>query len=247
MRHRVSGRHLGRDTAHRVSLYRNLVTDLLRYERITTTEAKAKEIRPMAERIITLARRGDLHARRQAQRFIFDPRVVKKAFDEIGPRMKDRPGGYLRITGIEPRKGDGARMAAIELVDYIEAPPTPRPQRVTAAPATPSAPAAKATEPAEVAPVEEVEPEDNRDMMDRMIDRSDEAEAETVEVQSEVEVEVGPTTEAAAETEIEAEAREEAAEARVEDEAKAAEAADAEAEAGDSEPGSQAPGAGPVR
>jgi large subunit ribosomal protein L17 len=142
MRHRLGGRHLGRDTAHRIALYRNLVTDLLRYERITTTEAKAKEIRPMAERIITLARRGDLHSRRQALRFVYDPSVVKRAFDEIGPRMKERPGGYLRITGLEPRKGDGARMATIELVDFVEAPPTPRPQRVTAAPAAAAPPAA---------------------------------------------------------------------------------------------------------
>lgn len=145
MRHRVAGRHLGRDTAHRLSLYRNLVTDLLRYERITTTEAKAKEIRPMAERIITLGRRGDLHARRQAMRFVYDPGVVAKVFDDIGPRMRERPGGYLRITGIEPRKGDGARMASIELVDYVEAPPTPRPQRVTASPATRAAAPAATT------------------------------------------------------------------------------------------------------
>jgi large subunit ribosomal protein L17 len=145
MRHRVAGRHLGRDTAHRTSLYRNLVTDLLRNERITTTEAKAKEIRPMAERIITLGRRGDLHARRQAMRFVYDVKVVKKLFDDLGPRMRERPGGYLRITGIEPRKGDGARMASIELVDYVEAPPTPRPQRVTAAPGVAAAPAAWAT------------------------------------------------------------------------------------------------------
>uniref|UniRef100_UPI002ADDC408 50S ribosomal protein L17 n=1 Tax=Tepidiforma sp. TaxID=2682230 RepID=UPI002ADDC408 len=117
MRHRVAGRHLGRETSHRLSLYRNLVTDLLRYEKITTTEAKAKEIRPMAEKIITLGRRGDLHARRQALRFLYDPKVVKKVFDDIGPRMKDRPGGYLRITALEPRRGDGARMATIELVD----------------------------------------------------------------------------------------------------------------------------------
>ena len=136
MRHRVAGRHLGRETSHRLSLYRNLVTDLLRYERITTTEAKAKEIRPMAERIITLGRKGDLHSRRQALRFVYDPKVVKKVFDVIGPRMATRPGGYLRITGLEPRKGDGARMATIELVDVVDAPPTPRPQRVTAAPAT---------------------------------------------------------------------------------------------------------------
>jgi large subunit ribosomal protein L17 len=117
MRHRLAGRHLGRDTAHRVALYRNLVTDLLRYERITTTEAKAKEIRPMAEKIITLGRRGDLHARRQALRFVYDPKVVKKVFDDIGPRLKERPGGYLRITALEARRGDGAKMAAIELVD----------------------------------------------------------------------------------------------------------------------------------
>lgn len=134
MRHRLGGRHLGRETSHRLALYRNLVTDLLRYERITTTEAKAKEIRPMAEKIITLGRRGDLHSRRQAQRFLYDPRVVKKVFDDIGPKMADRPGGYLRITALEPRKGDGARMSAIELVTYVNAPPTPRPARVTAAP-----------------------------------------------------------------------------------------------------------------
>src|SRR6185436_353248 len=144
MRHRVAGRHLGRDTSHRLSLYRNLVTDLLRYERITTTEAKAKEIRPMAERIITLGRRGDLHARRQALRFVYDGHVVKKVFDEIAPRMASRPGGYLRITGLEPRKGDGAKMATIELVDYVDAPPTPRPQRVTAAPSAPARPTAGA-------------------------------------------------------------------------------------------------------
>jgi len=140
MRHRVAGRHLGRETSHRLALYRNLVTDLLRYERITTTEAKAKEIRPMAERIITLGRKGGVHNRRQAGRFVYDSRVVRKVFDEIGPRMSTRPGGYLRITGLEPRKGDGARMATIELVDYVQAPPTPRPQRVTAAPS--AAPAA---------------------------------------------------------------------------------------------------------
>lgn len=154
MRHRVAGRHLGRETSHRLALYRNLVTDLLRYERITTTEAKAKEIRPMAERIITLGRRGDLHARRQAMRFVYDPKVVKKVFDVIGPRMASRPGGYLRITGLEPRKGDGARMATIELVDVVDAPPTPRPQRVTAAPSARAAAPAPAPVREEPAPVE---------------------------------------------------------------------------------------------
>lgn len=143
MRHRVAGRHLGRETSHRLALYRNLVTDLLRYERITTTEAKAKEIRPMAERIITLGRKGGVHNRRQAGRVVYDSRVVRKVFTDIGPRMAQRPGGYLRITSLEPRKGDGARMATIELVDYVAAPPTPRPERVTAAPA-PAAVAAPA-------------------------------------------------------------------------------------------------------
>lgn len=158
MRHRLAGRHLGRDTAHRTSMYRNLVTDLLRYERLTTTEAKAKEIRPMAEKIITLGRRGDLHARRQALRFVYDPGVVKRVFDEIGPRMKDRPGGYLRITAMEARKGDGARMASIELVDYVDAPPTPRPHRVTATPAAAAAAAPAPKAAAEVAAAPENAP-----------------------------------------------------------------------------------------
>ena len=178
MRHRVSGRHLGRDTAHRTSLYRNLVTDLLRYERITTTEAKAKEIPPMAERIITLARRGDVHARRQAMRFVFDTAVVRKTFDEIGPRMKDRPGGYLRITGLEPRRGDGARMATIELVDLAGAPSTPRPQRVTAAPtaARAAAPAA-AVAATPVAAAAEEAPEAAEDVLEETAADSAEATA----------------------------------------------------------------------
>lgn len=140
MRHRMAGRHLGRDTAHRTALYRNLVTDLLRYERITTTEAKAKEIRPMAERVITLGKRGDLHARRQALRVVYDEHVVRKVFDEIAERMRERPGGYLRITGLETRKGDGAKMAAIELVDLAE-PVAPAPRPARAATAAPPAPA----------------------------------------------------------------------------------------------------------
>jgi large subunit ribosomal protein L17 len=184
MRHRVAGRHLGRETSHRLSLYRNLVTDLLRYERITTTEAKAKEIRPMAEKIITLGRRGDLHARRQAMRFVYDTGVVKKVFDEIGPRMASRPGGYLRITGLEPRKGDGARMAAIELVDFVDAPATPRPARVTAAPSAPAAiaPAAPTNEPEmteaeQEAAVEEAEAETGAEAM-----VAEEAVAEAQEV-----------------------------------------------------------------
>ena len=137
MRHRKAGRHLGRDSAHRRALYRNLVTDLLRYERITTTDAKAREIRPIAEKMITLGRRGALHARRQALSYIYDRYVVDKVFSDIAPRMADRPGGYLRITRLEPRKGDGARMAVIETVDYheaiavAEAPPADEPETLS--------------------------------------------------------------------------------------------------------------------
>lgn len=149
MRHRKAGRHLGRDGAHRKALYRNLVTDLLRYERITTTDAKAREIRPIAEKMITLGRRGDLHARRQALRYIYDRYVVDKVFSDIAPRMADRPGGYLRITRLEPRKGDGAKMAVIETVDYDEvmtAAPAPGEDAPDAAPALDEPEAALAVE-----------------------------------------------------------------------------------------------------
>jgi len=115
--HRVAGRKLGRPTDHRLALFRNLVTDLLRYEKIITTEAKAKEVRGMAERVITLGKRGDLHARRQALRFVYDKKVVVKVFDELAPRYEGRPGGYSRIVKLGPRQGDGAHMAQLELVE----------------------------------------------------------------------------------------------------------------------------------
>lgn len=117
MRHRVAGRKLGRPTAQRLALLRNLVTDLLRYEKITTTEAKAREIRSEAEKLITLGKRGDLHARRQALAYIYDPRVVDKLFDALAERFASRPGGYTRIVKLGPRLGDAAPMARIELVE----------------------------------------------------------------------------------------------------------------------------------
>jgi large subunit ribosomal protein L17 len=116
MRHKVAGRKLGRSSAHRKALYRNLVTDLLNYEKITTTEAKAKEIRSLAERMITLGKEGGLHSRRQALSFIFDEKVTEKVFNELAPRYAERPGGYTRITKLAPRLGDGAPMVQIELV-----------------------------------------------------------------------------------------------------------------------------------
>lgn len=117
MRHRTKGRKLNRTAAHRRALLRNMATALFRHERIETTLAKAKELRPFAERVITMAKRGDLHARRLAARKVHDPEVVKKLFEEIGPRFAQRPGGYTRILKIGNRRGDAAEMALIELVD----------------------------------------------------------------------------------------------------------------------------------
>lgn len=116
MRHLVKGKRLRRDTAHRRALLRNLVTSFLEKERIRTTLAKAKAVRPLAEKMITLAKRDTLHTRRQALSFIYKKPVVKKLFDEIGPRFTERPGGYTRIIKIGPRAGDGAEMAILELI-----------------------------------------------------------------------------------------------------------------------------------
>jgi len=117
MRHNVMGRRLGRSTGHRKALFRNLATELFRHNRIKTTEARAKAIQPIAEKLVTLARRGGLHARRLAAREIHDPAVLQKLFDEIGPSLEERSGGYTRIFKLEPRRGDAAKMALIELVD----------------------------------------------------------------------------------------------------------------------------------
>jgi large subunit ribosomal protein L17 len=117
MRHRVAGRALGRDKDHRRALLRNLVTELFRRERIETTAAKAKAIRADAEKLITLAKRGDVHARRLAARTITDPDVTKKLFETLGPRYKDRAGGYTRLFKVGPRLGDAAPVVIMELVD----------------------------------------------------------------------------------------------------------------------------------
>ena len=117
MRHRIAGRTLGRPSAHRRSLYRNMVTDLLRYEKIVTTEAKAKEVRGIAEKMITLGKKSGLHSYRQALSYITDKKVTEKVFSDLGPRYKERPGGYTRIVKLEPRLGDGALMVQLELVE----------------------------------------------------------------------------------------------------------------------------------
>ena len=116
MRHRIAGRQMSRGTGHRKALYRNLVTDLLKHEKIVTTEAKAKEIRGLAEKMITLGKKSGLSSYRQALAYITDETVAEKVFSELAPRYKERPGGYTRVTKLQPRPGDGARMAQIELV-----------------------------------------------------------------------------------------------------------------------------------
>ena len=117
MRHKIDGRKLGRSTSHRRALYRNLVTDLLRYEKLTTTEAKAKEVRGIAEKMITLGKRGGLHSRRQTLSFLTDSKVTEKIFAELAPRYAKRPGGYTRIVKLGPRVGDGAPIVQLELVE----------------------------------------------------------------------------------------------------------------------------------
>jgi large subunit ribosomal protein L17 len=118
MRHLKQGRKLGRTTAHRKALLRNLATALMEHERIITTEAKAKELRRVADKLVTLGKRGDLHARRQALRVIRSNAVVRKLFDEVAPRFSERHGGYTRVLRLGFRSGDAAAMAVIELVDY---------------------------------------------------------------------------------------------------------------------------------
>jgi large subunit ribosomal protein L17 len=119
VRHQRAGRKLGRDSAHRKALYANLTASLIEHGRIKTTVAKAKEVRPVAEEMITLGRRGDVPARRQALKFLRSQDVVHKLFSEVGPRFSDRPGGYSRIVKLGPRQGDAAEMAYLELVDYV--------------------------------------------------------------------------------------------------------------------------------
>ena len=116
MRHRIAGRKLGRTTSHRVAMLRNLVTSLLEHERVKTTDAKAKEVRPLAEKLIGLAKRGDLHARRQALSVVRKPDLVKKLFETLSPRYQSRTGGYLRIVKVGYRPGDGAPVSLVELI-----------------------------------------------------------------------------------------------------------------------------------
>ena len=118
MRHHRAGRKLGRDSAHRKALYSNLAGALITHGRIKTTVTKAKAVKPIAEQLITLGRRGDMHARRQAVAFLRSKEIVHHLFTVVGPRFAERPGGYTRIIKLGPRQGDAASMALLELVDY---------------------------------------------------------------------------------------------------------------------------------
>jgi len=116
MRHQIAGRKLGRTTSHRFAMLRNLVTSLFEHERIRTTDAKAKELRPLAEKMIGLGKRGDLHARRQALAVVRRHEIVRKLFDILSPRYKSRNGGYIRIVKMGRRHGDGAPFSLVELI-----------------------------------------------------------------------------------------------------------------------------------
>ncbi len=120
MRHAVSHRKLGRTSAHRQAMFRNQLASFIEHGRIRTTLPKAKELRPLAERLITRGREDTVHARRMVGRYVSDRGLIKKLFEEISPRFSDRPGGYTRILKLGPRHGDAAEMAILELVDYEE-------------------------------------------------------------------------------------------------------------------------------
>lgn len=136
MRHQRAGKKLNRAPGHRKALYANLAGSLIVHGRVKTTVAKAKAVRPVAEKMITLGRRGDIHARRQAHAYLRSQEVVHQLFADVAPRFTDRPGGYTRIVKIGPRPGDSAPMAYLELVDFV-----------------PRAPAVPAAAPREAEPV----------------------------------------------------------------------------------------------
>jgi large subunit ribosomal protein L17 len=168
----TKGPRLGGSPAHERLMLANLATSLFEHGRITTTEAKAKRLRPYAEKLVTFAKRGDLHARRQVMTVIRDKDVVHHLFAEIGPRYENRPGGYTRIVKVGPRKGDNAPMAVIELVTESYTPSAPKPKK--------AAPAKVEAEPVEVEPVE-AEP----------VETTDESAAEVVETEEGAEAYAG--------------------------------------------------------
>lgn len=140
MRHRKAAAKLGRTSSHRRAMLRNLVTSLLEHGRVRTTHAKAKEVRRVADRMITLGKRGTLHARRRALRVVRTREVAAKLFDELADRYRERPGGYTRIVKLGHRVGDAAPLSIVELVEGSEAPAPVRGRRARSAAGTRSAP-----------------------------------------------------------------------------------------------------------
>ena len=155
MRHAVKGRKLGRTTSHREALFRNQLQSLMEKERIITTLPKAKELRPIAERVITRGKHGTVHDRRWVLRWVLSRDLVKKVFDDIAPRFRERAGGYLRIVKLGPRQGDGAEMAVLELVERNEAAPAEAPKETPKA-SRPKAP--KTPKPKKEAAADESKP-----------------------------------------------------------------------------------------
>jgi large subunit ribosomal protein L17 len=199
------GARLGGSPAHQRLIVSNLATALFEHGRITTTEAKARVLRPVAEKLITKAKRGDLHNRREVLKTIRDKSVVHTLFTEIAPTFAERPGGYTRITKIGPRKGDNAPMAVIELVTESYTPSAPKKSTKKAAAATP-APAAEVEAPASEAAPAEVEAANESGETE--VVETEAADVETAEAQAETEPEpeateepAGEPTEAAAESE----------------------------------------------
>lgn len=170
MRHNKSGRRLGRTTSHRVAMFRNMITSFLNNERITTTDAKAKELRCIADKMISLGKRGDLHAMRQAASYIREKSVVTKLFTTIAPRYADRPGGYTRIVKLGLRPGDNAQLSMIELVEESF---TPKVKKST--PATVNSIAKPVKETAPVLAAAEPVTEDQDDVPQTKIDDSADA------------------------------------------------------------------------
>jgi large subunit ribosomal protein L17 len=146
MRHAKAGRRLGRKTSHRIAMFRNMVTSFFDHEKITTTDAKAREIRPIAEKLITLGKRGDLHARRLAASYIRDPKTVAKLFTQIAPRYQERDGGYTRIIKLGIRPGDNSEISIIELVEESLVKKAPRKKPVKPAAVVMPPPAAPVVE-----------------------------------------------------------------------------------------------------
>jgi len=160
MRHGMVNRKLGRTAAHRLALFRNQLASLIQNERIVTTLPKAKELRPLVEKLVTLGKNDSVHARRQAERLIADDHLISKLFDTLGPRFSERPGGYTRIVKLGARRGDAAEMAILEFVGY-QLPEEERSTPAAATPAKKAAPkkeAAPAAEPEEEAPAAEEKP-----------------------------------------------------------------------------------------